>query len=569
MASPGRNNSVEPKQAALSFSEKKFTPYIWVILASAVAHLWCLGSQFYMDDHGQICESGLVKNGNFTETGLNAWTYLIYHLQYRLFGISAVGFHGVNWLLHTAVACVLFALGKDLIAERWPKGVALFAALLFAVHPLASEIPNYARTQDLAWVTLFSLLATWAVLHFMKEGGWWKLAGAGVCILGATFSKGPGAAHALMMVSVVGLATMNLKRPKNALWIGAGITTLLTVLFLTGSLKAWVNIPQSWSDPRFVGHAYTLGRVFWEFTWRGFLPMRLSLDHHIQETLIPLDSPYWNIPDKVAMVAFAAFLAFGALTLFLAWHRKTRIFGVCLLLYWGTIFFRLFFLMPEFMPEYRIYPGLPWFCLGIAVALAVIWQKSVQLSPKLPIVILLGVLAIASARRSFLWHDVETLWSNVLDQYPTQARAVWALQERDLKAEKWQAVIERQQQLWPQVESAFIERNRILSPKRELPTGHLALAAVACKSYAAVATAHAKGITPALRQLEELSSFMRHIGLGPETHKIHWDYYHHSRGLVLEVAGNLKTAATAIKQAELTDRRKMDLERIEKKLAEQ
>ena len=28
--------------------------------------------------------------------------------------------------------------------------------------------------------------------------------------------------------------------------------------------------------------------------------------------------------------------------------------------------FRVIYLIPEFMPEYRIYPGLPWFCLGAA-----------------------------------------------------------------------------------------------------------------------------------------------------------------------------------------------------------
>ena len=28
--------------------------------------------------------------------------------------------------------------------------------------------------------------------------------------------------------------------------------------------------------------------------------------------------------------------------------------------------FRVIDLIPEFMPEYRIYPGLPWFCLEAA-----------------------------------------------------------------------------------------------------------------------------------------------------------------------------------------------------------
>ena len=69
-----------------------------------------------------------------------------------------------------AVACVLFGFGRDFLRGRAPAGVAWFGALLFAVHPLASEIPNYARTQDLAWVTLFSLLASWALLRFLR--GW-------------------------------------------------------------------------------------------------------------------------------------------------------------------------------------------------------------------------------------------------------------------------------------------------------------------------------------------------------------------------------------------------------------
>ncbi|NJM39108.1 MAG: hypothetical protein HC845_15330 [Akkermansiaceae bacterium] len=163
-----------------------------------------------MDDTVQITDSDVVKNGNFTAIGISAWTYLCYVLQYRLFGMSAVGFHAVNWLLHTAVACVLFGFGRDFLKNRYSWHVAIFGALLFAVHPLASEIPNYVRTQDLAWATLFSLLAAWALMLFLRDGHWLKLLGCGVCVLGATFSKGPGLAHALMMCGAVGMVTMQL-----------------------------------------------------------------------------------------------------------------------------------------------------------------------------------------------------------------------------------------------------------------------------------------------------------------------------------------------------------------------
>ena len=148
---------------------RDWRPYLWIIAASALAHLWCLGSQFYMDDRPGILENELIRSGRFWKTKLLAWTHLGYVVQSRLFGFSAAEFHAVNWVLHTAVACVLFGFGRDFIKDRWSGGVALFGALWFAVHPLGSEIPNYVRTQDLAWVTLFSLLACWCLLRFVRR----------------------------------------------------------------------------------------------------------------------------------------------------------------------------------------------------------------------------------------------------------------------------------------------------------------------------------------------------------------------------------------------------------------
>ena len=56
-----------------------------------------------------------------------------------------------------------------------------------------------------------------------------------------------------------------------------------------------------------------------------------------------------------------------------------------------------------------------------------------------------------SARRSFLWHDLDRLTADVLKQYPAQARAVWELHDRDTAAGDWQKVIDRQRTVWPQV----------------------------------------------------------------------------------------------------------------------
>ena len=565
--------------------DKPWLPFGIIIAASSLAHLWCLGSQFYLDDISQIRDSEVIRSGRFWEAKLSGWTYLGYAVQYRLFGMSAVGFHVVNWLLHTAVACVLFAFGRDFLMEKSRAGVALFAALLFAVHPLASEIPNYARTQDLAWVTLFSLLAAWALLRFLRDGGWklddgfpplrrrWLwLAVSALAVTGGTFSKGPGMFHALMATGVIGLAFMppglgNLLRRKKWL-LPVMVAGVIAAMWWVGLLKLSLGVLDQWSNPRFISHGYTVSRVFWEFAWRSVIPVALCSDHHIAETLVPASAKFWSIPDKVAMLAAAGMLGLTLFSGLLAWRKSTRLFGVCLLLYVATILFRVLYLIPEFMPEYRIYPGLPWFCLGAAIALTAAWRwMFTTVSPCVPAVVLLGVLIVLSAQRSFLWHDLDRLMANVLKQYPAQARAIWELHDRDLTAGNWQAVIARQEQEWPEVRRKFIASLSELAPARELPSGHFSLAEVACTGRYAVAIAHAKTPTEGLRVIDGLEKYMRSLRIDPATNPSHWNSFKRDKALVLETGGNYQAALDCLKrekgQLQLAPR---DFERISRKL---
>ena len=162
------------------------------------------------------------------------------------------------------------------------------------------------------------------------------------------------------------------------------------------------------------------------------IPVSLSADHHIQETLIPPGSRIWNIPDKIAILAAVSMLALTAFSIFLACRKNTRLVGVCLFLFVATILFRVLYFIPEFMPEYRIYPGMPWFCLGAALVMASAWRRFFHDIPaRAPAVLLIAVFALMSARRSFLWHDLDRLMADVLRQYPAQGRAIWELHRRD------------------------------------------------------------------------------------------------------------------------------------------
>lgn len=559
----------EDQQAA---EPRGWLPFSAIIAASALAHLWCLGSQFYMDDTSIILDNELVRDGRFWKALLNTWTTFGYWVQFKLFGMSPVAFHAVNWLLHTAVACVLFGFGRDFLRGRAPEGVALFAALLFAVHPLASEIPNYARTQDLAWVTLFSLVASWLLLRFLLDAGWKNLMGAALCVTGATLSKGPGLFHALMMTGAVALAFMTPQHRqmlrRNIGWFAGAVVAALAALWLAGVLPRWLDYTSNWQQPRFIGHAYTLARVFWEFAWRAVVPVSLSSDHHIAESLVPPGSGWFGIPDGSAMFAAAAMLALTAFSLFLAWRKPTRLFGVCLFLFTTTMLFRVMYLVPEFMPEYRIYPGMPWFCLGAAILLAALWNRIPGGgSPKLVAALILLPCIVLSARRSFVWHDLETLCADVLKQYPAQARAVWELHDRDIAAGNWQKVIDRQRDVWPRVFRRFLEENKRLAPARELPSGHFGLADVACAGNHAIAIAHLKGPAAGVMEIRRLEMRMRQLGIDPVSNRTIWGYYHHARATVMEMAGDYPQALESMRAEGVAKIRASDIRRVEEKLA--
>jgi hypothetical protein len=551
---------------------RSWIPFLWIIVAGALAHLWCLGSQFYMDDMGAISENDLIRSGEWWKSGLlNAWTTFGYVVQYKLFGISPVAFHAVNWLLHTAVACVLFGFGREFLRDRLPSGVAWFGALLFVVHPLASEIPNYARTQDLAWVTLFSLSACWALLNFLRGGGvrWllWMVLG----IIGAALSKGPGMFHVLMMTGAVGLGFMttahwNMLRLR-MWWVIAVVLSGIAVMWLAGVLDGFWQATGHWKEPRFIGHAYTLARVFWEFAWRAVLPVSLCSDHQIAETLVPPGSGWLSVPDKGAMWTAFTMLALTGFSVWLSMRKITRPLGICLFLFVATMLFRVLYLIPEFMPEYRIYPGMPWFCLGAAILFASAWKVLAgDASPRIPVVFLLIIFASMSANRSFEWHDLNRLTTNILRQYPAQARALWELQERDATAGQWQKVIDRQQKEWNPILERFLKENRRLAPKRELPSGHFALADVACKGRYALAIAHVMGPAAGLSEIRKIEIYMRQLRIDQP---IHWGYFNTAKALVLEQGGSYQAALDLIRTSETPHNLKEDdIRRIEKKLAE-
>ena len=131
------------------------------------------------DDPDYIYENPAINRGLSwpavawvcTHATCGAWfplTDVSHQLCWELFGAKAGGHHFVNILLHAATTAILFLALLRLAGLFWP---AVFAAALFAVHPL--------RAESVAWVVerkdvlsgLFFALTLWAWAGHAKKRG--------------------------------------------------------------------------------------------------------------------------------------------------------------------------------------------------------------------------------------------------------------------------------------------------------------------------------------------------------------------------------------------------------------
>lgn len=120
-----------------------------LVAATLAAYAPLLAAGFIWDDDSYLTENPTIRDPGglrriWLEPAANVQyyplTFTTFWLEYRLWGLAPIGYHLVNALLHAAAALLLWR-----ILGRLDVPGALFAAALFALHPVAVE--------SVAWIT--------------------------------------------------------------------------------------------------------------------------------------------------------------------------------------------------------------------------------------------------------------------------------------------------------------------------------------------------------------------------------------------------------------------------------
>ena len=314
-------------------------------------------------------------------------------LNYAVDGYESRFYVAVNWLLHLGCTLLVWRLGLRFL----PPAAALWAAALFALHPLACEPVNYisSRSESLAALLILSAL----LLHWRGQVGWALLA-----LALALASK----AIAVALPPVLWWLDRGLLRrrmPNGAYAAYGGLSAAYLVLVfadrwgqVSQALPVRDALTQGWTQLK--APVYYLGLLA--------SPARLNVEHQFFED---------GGPSLAGGLALALVLSLGALL----WRVRGSLWGWAAL--WSAALLAPTMLMPlnVLVNERRLYLVVAACVWALAAAL---YQRGAP-APRLGwalwgLPLCLGALAV---ERNAVWADERRLWEDAVAKAPAMYRA--------------------------------------------------------------------------------------------------------------------------------------------------
>jgi tetratricopeptide (TPR) repeat protein len=160
---------------------------IVVFLIAFGVYLNTLSNGFVYDDDAQVVENIWIKSikyiprifltdvwkfsGDATSSYYRPMMHVVYLMNYKIFGLSPWGFHLVNIILHAGVSVLVLFVARRLICAVRPADsfgfltMPFLAGLLFAVHPIHTEVVAWVAGVPELLFTLFTLLSLYLYIQ--------------------------------------------------------------------------------------------------------------------------------------------------------------------------------------------------------------------------------------------------------------------------------------------------------------------------------------------------------------------------------------------------------------------
>jgi Tfp pilus assembly protein PilF len=387
--------------------------------------------------------------------------YFTFWASHRLGGLDVTGYHVFSLTVHIINALLVYLIvtltfKTPLLAGSRLKEhshlIALFAGLLFVLHPLQTETVTYMIKRVVLLASMFYLASTAAYI-------------------GSRLTRGK-ARYGLYALALL-FAVLGMKTKENVFTLPAAIV-LYELMFFRGGMKERVItllpvlltmliIPLSYIDMKKQGslgatidsatkypggvsrmeYLYTQFNVIVKYLGLLFVPVGQSVDHN--------HFVYRSLFEPAVFISFLMLLGLFAFGVYMLKRSLTgdasgRLLAFGIFWFFITLSVESSILpIGEMMVEYRAY--LP--SAGVLIAAAVIifnlfgkvrirWLNKVIL---IMTCVLIIVLAGASYARNTVWQSKKSLWSDVIKKSPLKTRGYINLGTAYLDEEQYDEAI--------------------------------------------------------------------------------------------------------------------------------
>lgn len=370
------------------------------------------------------------------------WRPLTLHtfaVNYAIHGLSTVGFHAGNVLLHAASCALVCLLARRLMGDQL---VATVAGLIFAVHPIHAEAVAGVVGRAEVLAALLILAGLVALAPNQGAAGFRRVALSLPAFLGALFAKETAIcfpALALLTIHFVDRSRGHTRALRSWAIVAALLVSPLLIYFPArfAALESRIIRDRPTSavlNPLF--EANTTGRAIGALTVLGhytrimLVPANLCSDYGLA-VIRPNGSPGGH-------TALGAAAAIGLALLALGYFRRgnlARQLGYCAIAFIASyaLISNTILLIGVSMAERLFYwPSVP-LVLGAATALVAGYRRAapadVQRAQWLQAggAALLVALAARSAVRGYEWRDNRTLFESDVATQPESVQALISL----------------------------------------------------------------------------------------------------------------------------------------------
>lgn len=413
--------------------------YLFVAATALIVYARTLRNGFVLDDRAVFVNHMDLRHWGrflslFTQTlcplGALDFYYrpiqsLSFVLDYRIHGLSALGCHLTNLLLHAGCACLVLKLGTATLANRF---AALLGAILFAVHPATTETVAWISCRSYLLATLFSLLTLLRLTSATRRFDWGSFA---LSLLAYGSNEGAAVLPFLALVAVAWKETNDDGNPWHG-WMLRAVRAIpllaslaLYVALRTTAVGLAAMHTNTTDTPLFL-RLLTMTKSWAIYFGLLLLPIRQSISWGIDPVASAFD------PKAIGSITI---LVIPLLAVVLALRKKLHspLFGA---LWLAAAMLPYSNIIPSYyLQEHWLYLALPGWCLAIGSWIALARGKRWAFAIAAIYLVALGGLTI---RRTADWRDDEAVYRAVLPFSP----ADWiilgkqALQERDRKTTK-------------------------------------------------------------------------------------------------------------------------------------